>query len=105
MRLTYGRTFGRRFDGQTVGVTDMRTDVSCWWYDRRTVDLTDIRTDTSYWWYDRRMIDMFRLNHACDATPPHSTLVVLLVCIKKLWEFYYYRDYLDDTPSKLGLFA
>ena len=55
--------------------------------------------------YDRWTIRMFRLNHACDATPPHSTLVVVLVYIVKLWEFFYYRDYLDDIPSELGLFA
>ena len=31
---------------------------------------------------------MFRLNHAYDATPPHSTLVVVLVYIKNLWELH-----------------
>ena len=28
---------------------------------------------------------MFQLNHACDVTPPQSTLVEVLVWIEKIW--------------------
>ena len=68
----------QHYDGQTVDVTDIRMDTSCWWYDR-LVDMTDIQTDMSCGWYDRRGSHMFQLNHACDVTPPQSTLVEVLV--------------------------
>ena len=69
----------RRYNGQMVDVTDIQMDMSCWWYDRRMVDATDIQMDTSCGWYDRRGSRMFQLNNACDATPPQSTLVEVLV--------------------------
>ena len=71
--------FCQRYDGQMVDVTDIQMDTSCWWYDRWTVDATDIRMDMSCGWYDRRGSCMFQLNHACDVTPPQSTLVEVLV--------------------------
>ena len=37
--------------------------------------MTDIWTDLSCWWYDRWMSHQIHLNHACDVTPPQSTVV------------------------------
>ena len=85
-----------------VDVTDIQTDMSCWWYDRRMVDATDIWTDMSYGWYDRRASRLLHLNHACDATPPLSAQVGVIVLIKILLDLHSYWDYLDDTPSQLG---
>ena len=84
-------------------MTDIWTDMSCWWYDRWTVEATDIWTDMSCGWYDRWTSRLIHLNHACDVTPPQSTMVGVVVLIRKFLDLHSYWDYLDDTPSKLGL--
>ena len=68
-----------QYDLQTVDVTDIWMDMSCWWYDRQMVDMTDIWMDMSCGWYDRKLSHLLHLNHGCDVTPPQSTLVEVLV--------------------------
>ena len=70
-------------------------------YDRQTVDLTDIWMDLVSWWYDRQMSHQIHLNHACDATPPQSTVVGVVVLITIFLDIHLYWDYLDGTPIKL----
>ena len=47
------------------------------------------------------MVDMtdihhqIHLNHACDATPPHSRVVGVVVLVKKISDLHLYWDYLD----------
>ena len=67
------------------------------------VDMTDIWMDMSSWWYDRQMSCQIHLNHACDVTPPQSTVVVVVVLAKKISDLHSYWDCLDDTPIELGL--
>ena len=43
------------------------------------------------------------LNHACDVTSPQSTVVVVVVWVRKILGLHSYWDYLDDTPIELGL--
>ena len=75
-----------------------------WWYDRQTVDMTDVWTDMSCWQYDRQMSShQFHLNHACDVTPPQSTVAGVVVLIEKFSGLHSYWDDLDDTPIELGL--
>ena len=52
-------------------------------------------------WYDRQMI-LVHLNHACDVTPPQSTVGGSSADQKNL-DLHSYWDYLDDTPIELGL--
>ena len=84
-------------------MTDIWTDTSCWGYDRWMVDATGIWMDMSCWWYDRQMSPWIHLNHACDATPPQSTVEGVVVVIGKLLDLHSYWNYLDDTPIELGL--
>ena len=39
-------------------------------YDGQTFRVTNIWTDLSCWWYDRQMSCQIHLNHARDVTPP-----------------------------------
>ena len=64
-----------------IDVTDIWTDMSFGWYDRWTVDMTDIQMDRSFGWYDRQMSCLIHLNHTCDATPPQSTVMGVVVWI------------------------
>ena len=66
-------------DGQVIHVADIRMDCLCRRYGGQTVDMTDIQTDTSCGWYDRQGSRMFQLNHTCDATPPPTTQVEIVV--------------------------
>ena len=65
--------------------------------------MIDIWTDMSCWWYDSQMSCQIYLNHACDGTPPQSTVVGVVVLIKKISGLHSYWDYLDDTPIELDL--
>ena len=69
-------------------MTDIWTDMSCGWYDRQTVDTTDIWTDMSCGWYERWMSHLIHLNHTCDATPPQSTVVGVVVLIGKILDLH-----------------
>ena len=86
-----------------VDMVDIWMDMSCWWYDRQMVDATDIQMDMPCWWYDRQMSPWIHLNHTCDVTPPQSTVVGVVVVIRKFLDLHLYWDYLDDTPIELGL--
>ena len=59
--------------------------------------------DLSCWWYDRQMSHQIHLNHAFDVTSPQSTVVGVVVLARKFLDLHSYWDYLDDTPTKLGL--
>ena len=48
------------------------------------------------------MSHQIHLNHACDVTPPQSTVVGVVVLVGKFSGLHLYWDYLDDTPIKLG---
>ena len=67
------------------------------------VDATDIQMDMPCGWYDRQMSPWNHLSHTCDATPPQSIVVEVVVLIGKLLDLQLYCDYLDDTLIKLGL--
>ena len=81
-----------------IDVSDIWMDTSCWWYDRQTVDATDIQMEISCGWYDRWMSCLIHLNHTCDVTPPQSTMVGVVVLIRKFLDLHSYWDYLDGTP-------
>ena len=54
-------------------------------------------------WYDRQMSCWIHLNHACDVTPPQSTVVGVIVLAETFLDLHLYWDDLDDTPIELGL--
>ena len=43
------------------------------------------------------------MNHACDVTPPQSTVVGVVVLVKIFAGLHSYWDYQDDTPIEQGL--
>ena len=59
------------------------------------IDMSDIWTDMSCWWYDRwTSCHQIHLNHVCDVTPHLSTQVVVVEQAKKVLGLHMYWDYL-----------